>query len=307
VRERDAVPGGDECLGLDRFVAVAGVDDRRRKLGPAEHVVGQAGGGAMMGADPGLAAELGGGLRTEQDASAALAAAAFTGFALALAAGRVFGDRHVARFGRVRVVQGCAAVAAGGGALVVVAPNAALGLTGWALFGLGLAAVAPTVLGAAPRTGHVPPAVAIASVTTIGYLGSFTGPPAIGALAQATSLSTALIALVAVSAILGLLATPALGGPRGRRRSYARPMTDKWPEDPDDPVDPAFAPLIEAGEGEAEGFELAEADLIRHSEHGDQHSTVPITRDAAGFDVPEDADLDADVYGEGDEEEPRDS
>jgi hypothetical protein len=85
-------------------------------------------------------------------------------------------------------------------------------------------------------------------------------------------------------------------------------MTDKWPEDPDDEVDPAFAPLVEAGEGESEGFEVAEADLIRHAEHGDQHGTDPITRDAAGFDAPEDADLEDDVYaeadaGEGDEEE----
>ena len=73
-------------------------------------------------------------------------------------------------------------------------------------------------------------------------------------------------------------------------------MSDKWPENPDDPVDPAFAPLIEAGEGESEGFDVAEADLIRHAEHGDQHGTDPILRDAAGFDAPE-AD---DVYDEAD-------
>ena len=83
-------------------------------------------------------------------------------------------------------------------------------------------------------------------------------------------------------------------------------MTAKWPEDPDDAVDPAFAPLIEAGEGEAEGFEVAEADLIRRAEHGDEHGTDPIWRDAAGFDAPEDADLEDGVYGEADEEEPPD-
>jgi len=149
-------------------------------------------------------------LRAEHDAPAALAAVAFTGFALTLALGRVFGDRLVACFGRIRVVQACAGIAGTGGALIVLAPGAELGLAGWALFGLGLAAVAPTVLGAAPRTGDAPPAVAIAAVTTVGYLGSFTGPPVIGALAEATSLSTALLALVGVSAVLGLLARPAL-------------------------------------------------------------------------------------------------
>jgi len=40
---------------------------------------------------------------------------------------------------------------------------------------------------------------------------------------------------------------------------------------PDDPVDdPAARPLVEAGEGEAEGFELAEAELIDNAEHGDE-------------------------------------
>ena len=50
------------------------------------------------------------------------------------------------------------------------------------------------------------PAVAIAAVTAIGYLGSFSGPPLIGVLADLTSLSTALGMLVAVSAIMLALA-----------------------------------------------------------------------------------------------------
>ncbi len=35
--------------------------------------------------------------------------------------------------------------------------------------------------------------------------------------------------------------------------------------------DPAQQPLIEAGQGEAEGFELAEQRLIDIASHGDQH------------------------------------
>ncbi len=41
----------------------------------------------------------------------------------------------------------------------------------------------------------------------------------------------------------------------------------------DEDLDPADRPLIEAGEGEAEGFELAEDDLIEHASHGDSHGT----------------------------------
>jgi MFS family permease len=155
-------------------------------------------------------------LRSTHGAPPGLAAAAFTGFALALAIGRMFGDRLIHRFGRIRVVRACAAAAAAAGALVVLAPTAELALLGWVLLGLGLAAVAPTVLGAAPRVGAESPGLAIAAVTTIGYLGSFTGPPAIGAIAEATSLSTALLALVAFSALLGALAKPALTEPAER-------------------------------------------------------------------------------------------
>jgi hypothetical protein len=78
----------------------------------------------------------------------------------------------------------------------------------------------------------------------------------------------------------------------------------RWPENPDDHVDPAIAPLIEAGEGESEGFDVAEADLIRHAEHGDQHGTDPIWRDAAGFRAEEIPGLDDDRYGAGDDEDP---
>lgn len=79
-------------------------------------------------------------------------------------------------------------------------------------------------------------------------------------------------------------------------------MAPEWPESPGDPVDPALVPLIEAGEGESEGFELAEADLIDHAGHGDQHSTEPIMRDSAAFDELLEEDFDGDDYAEADEE-----
>jgi hypothetical protein len=44
----------------------------------------------------------------------------------------------------------------------------------------------------------------------------------------------------------------------------------------------------EAGGGQSEGFELAEAELIEHTSHGDSHAPAKISRDA---------------YGEGDDEE----
>ena len=79
----------------------------------------------------------------------------------------------------------------------------------------------------------------------------------------------------------------------GTRRSKETPVTDdrretqrrlRWEEKQvdaaayaagaiggragDENVDPAFRPLQEAGEGEAEGFELAEEDLVEAAETG---------------------------------------
>lgn len=63
----------------------------------------------------------------------------------------------------------------------------------------------------------------------------------------------------------------------------------------------ANRPLDEAGEGESEGFELAEQELIEHASHGDLHGTTRILRDArTGEDLPEAPD--AELYGEADEE-----
>jgi cell division protein FtsN len=78
----------------------------------------------------------------------------------------------------------------------------------------------------------------------------------------------------------------------GGRVSSDPPMED----DPE--ADPAQRPLIEAGQGESEGFELAEAELIEHATHGDYHAARRINEDADGFDE----DARATDGGEADEE-----
>ncbi len=63
---------------------------------------------------------------------------------------------------------------------------------------------------------------------------------------------------------------------------------DKW--------DPAMRPVYEAGGGEAEGFELAEEDLIDNAQHGDGHGD-PIS-DAFSPEV--ETDLSGATYGDAD-------
>ncbi len=70
-------------------------------------------------------------------------------------------------------------------------------------------------------------------------------------------------------------------------------------EAPRDAEDPAQQPLAEAGEGEAEGFELAERDLEDIASHGDQHRFPDSAVGAP--EEPQQAE-----YGEPDEEIPPD-
>jgi hypothetical protein len=69
-------------------------------------------------------------------------------------------------------------------------------------------------------------------------------------------------------------AAAAEAGAIGGRTSSEPPGVDEAE------IDPAQAPLIEAGEGESEGFEQAEEELIEHSSHGDEHAARRIIEDA---------------------------
>jgi len=75
----------------------------------------------------------------------------------------------------------------------------------------------------------------------------------------------------------------------GRRPDY----------DVDDDSDEASRPLEEAGEGESEGFELAEHDLIEEASHGEEGRSPELD----AFDAEVESDEADSVYGEADEEE----
>lgn len=57
--------------------------------------------------------------------------------------------------------------------------------------------------------------------------------------------------------------------------------------DLDDGLDPAERPVVEAGGGEAEGFEQAESALIAHASHGDQQSAHAILHDQGSPEEPD--------------------
>ncbi|MBF6101741.1 MFS transporter [Nocardia cyriacigeorgica] len=143
---------------------------------------------------------------TDLDASPTLAAAAFAGYSAAMAAGRLVGDRLTTHFGASKVVRVGAMLAAAGLLAGVLSAEIVVALAGWALFGLGLSVIVPSLFSAAGSGGPR----SVATVAVIGYVGLLAGPAAIGVLATATSLPLALLLPAALAAAVAFLSPRAL-------------------------------------------------------------------------------------------------
>jgi MFS family permease len=125
-------------------------------------------------------------------------------FGAAMACGRFFGQA-AGRFSDRLLLGGGSLLAAGGCTLVAFAPTAPVGLAGFALGGAGISLNAPIVFGVAGRRSDA--GTAIATVTTIGYLGLLVGPPLVGGIAQLTGLRVSFVALAVIAAAVAATAT----------------------------------------------------------------------------------------------------
>jgi MFS family permease len=125
----------------------------------------------------------------------------YAAFSVAMAAGRLTGDRLVGRLGPVRTVAIGAGVAGAGLLLATLTTAPLAGLLGCVLTGLGASNLIPVIFGSAGRLPGTSPAVALATLTTLGYAGLLVGPALIGLLAHASSLPIALT-MVAVLLLL---------------------------------------------------------------------------------------------------------
>ncbi len=151
-------------------------------------------------------------LHDDLGAPAGLAALGYAAFCVAMAGGRLTGDRLAARFGAARVLRCCGLTAAVGLTCAVVSASTAAAIVGFALFGAGLSCTFPLLLSAAGRADPERPARGIATVAGLGYVGMLGGPVLIGELAGAFGLATAL----AVPVVLALVVCAAAGVVRPR-------------------------------------------------------------------------------------------
>lgn len=107
--------------------------------------------------------------------------------------GRAIGDFGVRRFGAVMVVRLGAVVAAGGFAVVAVAPGAWVGMLGFTLVGLGLCVLVPQTFAAAGRLFPGASDAAVARLNVFNYVGFLIGSPLVGALGDAWSYRGAML------------------------------------------------------------------------------------------------------------------
>lgn len=131
-------------------------------------------------------------LATEQGADAGLAPLGLAAFSLTMGFGRLLADPAANRYGELLVARSGALMAAAGLGLALATRAIAPSLAGFALMGLGLAALFPLTLRAAACT-EATAGPDLAAVSSLGYLGLLLGPPTIGLLAEQTGLRLALL------------------------------------------------------------------------------------------------------------------
>lgn len=171
-------------------------------------------------------------------ADASTAAMAFGAFQLTMAIGRLIGARAIMYLGVGKVIAFGSLTGALGVLLAVIVPTEVMAIIGFGLVGLGLANLTPMFFSRAAAAIPSAPALGIALVNTLGYVGYIAGPLLLGLVAEWLGLKIAFLL------ILGAFAMVAAGS---RLVVVIRPSADLVREaEPEESVRAAEA----ANEGE---------------------------------------------------------
>ncbi|OPC79476.1 hypothetical protein B4N89_33625 [Embleya scabrispora] len=158
-------------------------------------------------------------LKEVAGASPGVAALAFTGFACTMAVARLLSGTVVDRFGVTRTIRAGAALSTVGAAVVAASHSPLPAMLGFALLGVGVAAVLPLTFAAAGRIGENP-SRSIAGVATVTYTSGLIAPAIVGAIADHASLNTSFAVVAVLTAVLiptARLLNPSAPPPAGNR------------------------------------------------------------------------------------------
>ncbi len=148
-------------------------------------------------------------LKSIVGATGGVAALGYAAFSVTMTGGRLLGDNLTMRFGPANLVRAGGVAASVGLLLALLLPQAGPVLLGFAAVGAGLSIVVPLAFSAAGNVPNLPSGVGIAGVATIGYAGFLAGPPAIGLLAEATTLRVSMVLVLLLVGSL-IFTSPAL-------------------------------------------------------------------------------------------------
>ena len=127
-------------------------------------------------------------------------------FMLMMASGRFASDFFVNRFGAIRVLQFSGITITCGMMLAVLLPFALFATLGFFMVGIGVSSVIPICYSSAAKSHRMPTGIAIATVSSIGFLGFLLGPPLIGFIAHASNLRISFATMAFAGLIVSIIA-----------------------------------------------------------------------------------------------------
>ncbi|WP_026422018.1 MFS transporter [Actinokineospora inagensis] len=138
-------------------------------------------------------------------AGAATAGLGFVCLQTAMTIGRLIGDRVTDRLGQRTVVRWGGGIAALGMGAALAVPSVWLTLVGFTLAGLGTATLIPAAMHSADELPGLTAGVGLTVVSWMLRIGSLISPPAVGLVADATSLRIGLLSVVLAGAVVVVL------------------------------------------------------------------------------------------------------
>jgi len=121
-------------------------------------------------------------------APASLVILGYTSFMIMMATGRFVADYMISRIGRQKLLQICGVMISTGLLTAVLFPYLISCTISFMLVGLGVSSIVPTVYSAAGRHVKVPAGIALATVSSVSFLGFLMGPPLIGYISEIAGL-----------------------------------------------------------------------------------------------------------------------
>jgi len=118
----------------------------------------------------------------------ALIVLGYVSFMAMMATGRFIGDRLIQQYGRKKMLRVSGILVSSGFFIAVLFPHIITATIGFLVIGFGVSSIVPMVYSSAGKVPDISPGMALASVSSISFLGFLAGPPLIGYIAELSSL-----------------------------------------------------------------------------------------------------------------------